>query len=150
MRLVCVDAGFLIGLYDDRDQHHKKAKEYFLRLFSSGNNRMVVAWPILYEDVSTKTVKNRTQMLLLEKDWKHLRQHDLLDLQSDVKYREHIVQDSFDELRRPFNRYRKLSAVDRVIRNILSDRSVRIQAFVTFNSGDFADVCREFNKELVC
>jgi hypothetical protein len=32
----------------------------------------------------------------------------------------------------------------------LADRKVPIQAFVTFNCGDFADVCRRFHRQLVC
>lgn len=70
MRHVCVDAGFLIGLYDDRDQHHEIAKGHFSRLFGGGGNRMVLPWPILYEAVSTRMVGNRNGMNRLENDWK--------------------------------------------------------------------------------
>jgi len=37
---------------------------------------------------------------------------------------------------------RSLSLVDCVLRGLLRDINVRVDAFMTFNEGDFADVCR--------
>jgi predicted nucleic acid-binding protein len=150
MKRVCVDACFLIGLYDRHDQHHEKAKDHFLQLFDGSDNSMVIPWPILYEVVSTRMVRNKAGMLRLEDDWKHLQRRNLLELLSDEPYRERVIEDSFDAVRRPSNHYRNLSAVDRVVRNILADRSVQIHAFVTFNRGDFADVCTRCNREMLC
>jgi hypothetical protein len=149
LRQVCVDAGFVIGLYDDDDQHHEAATSHFSKLFVIGNNRMVIPWPILYEAVSTKMIRNKTGMFKLESDWKRLNRDGRLQLLSDFPYRENVIQDCFDELRRPLGSQRKLSAVDRVIRGILADRNVKISAFVTFNGGDFADVCRQSKTQLV-
>jgi predicted nucleic acid-binding protein len=36
MSHVCVDACFLIGLYDYHDQHHNAASDHFSRLFDGG------------------------------------------------------------------------------------------------------------------
>jgi predicted nucleic acid-binding protein len=149
MRLVCVDACFLIGLYDERDEHHTKAKDCFIRFFDIGNNHMAVPWPILYETVSTQLVKDRSRMLRLESDWKKLSVRNRLELISDLPYRERVIEDCFRELGKPPGRYWRLSAADRVIRNILADRSVRISAFLTFNRGDFADVCKRVGTQLV-
>jgi len=146
---VCVDTCFLIGLYHDRDQYHAAASVHFSQLFDNGINRMLLPWPIVYEAVSTKLVRDGNRMRVLERDWGLLRRRGQLELLSDEPYRENVMQDCFAELERPNGNYRTLSAVDRVLRNILMDRTIPIRAFVTFNIPDFADVCRKYNRELI-
>lgn len=146
---ICVDASFLIGLYDERDGRHNQAREYFLRYFPEGDNRLVIPWPIVYEAVSTTLVKNKKGMHLLERDWKLLSGQQRLQLLSDLPFREGIVDECFDELQKPAPHYRKLSAVDRVIRRILSDSNIRISIFLTFDPKDFVDVCKAFRREML-
>ena len=81
-------------------------------------------------------------MLLLERDWNLLSRQKELQLLSDLPFRDGVVDECFEELRKHPLHYRELSAVDRVIRKILSDSSNRISVFLTFNPKDFADVCR--------
>jgi hypothetical protein len=150
MRRICVDACFLIGLCNGRDQYHAAAARYYQRLFEVNKNRMVIPWPILYETVRMGTVENRQSMRQLESHWRQMARLDLLELLSDCRYRDQVIQDSFDELRKPEGRQRNLSAVDRVLRNILSDTNLRIDAFITFNVADFSDVCGRFGRELLC
>ena len=107
-------------------------------------NCLLVPWPILYETVSTRLAKSVPGMLRLEKDWKRLDRLNRLKMLPDEPYRNNVIQDCFEQHQRP------LSAVDRVIRNILADPRIQISAFVTFNPGDFADVCRKFNRQLIC
>jgi predicted nucleic acid-binding protein len=149
MKDICVDAGFLIGLYNVQDEFHDRATQYFLSMFDKENNCLVIPWPILYETVRTKTVRNRDAMLSLERDWKYLLMHKRLTLLSDVPFREDVVDECFSELRKPDRQRRNLSIVDRVIRRILSDRSVRIDVFITFNPKDFADVCKTSQREML-
>ncbi len=149
MRDICVDSGFLIGLYDERDEFHEKARDYFLRFFDRGKNRLILPWPIVYEAVSTKMVKNKNGMVLLERDWKRLAAQNRLHLLSDLPFRTDVIEECFNELRKPPIHYRKLSAVDRVIRKILSETNIRISAFITFNPKDFADVCKASNLEML-
>ena len=144
MRYVFVDSGFLIGLYGDRDQYRPQASSHFLRLFGSGNNRLLIPWPILYETVSTRLAKHAPGMLRLEKDWRRLALSNRLIMLPDEPHLANVIQDCFEQLQRP------LSAVDRVIRNILADQRMQISAFVTFNPGDFADVCTKFKRQLIC
>jgi len=150
MRRICVDACFLIALCNENDQYHEVAADYYGQLFEINRNRMVVPWPILYETVRTGTVKSPSSMRRLESHWKKMARWNLLELLSDCRYRERVIQDCFDELQKPRNHQRNLSAVDRVIRNILSDSSVHIDAFITFNVPDFADVCKRSRMELLC
>ena len=146
---ICVDASFLIGLYDETDDFHVQAQDYFLRYFPNGGNRLIVPWPIIYETVSTKLVKNRERMWALERDWTLLKSQHQLHLLSDLEFREGVVDDCFDELKKPPVHYRKLSAVDRVLRGILSDPNIQIRAFLTFNPKDFVDVCKAFRREML-
>jgi predicted nucleic acid-binding protein len=146
---ICVDAGFLIGLYDRSDQYHGKAQTYFSQYFETPNNRLLVPFPILYETVSTRFVKDRSAIALLERDWKRLLVQRRLILLSDLPFRDVVINECFAELNKPPSRYRPLSAVDRVLRRVLSDVNIRVRAFVTFNPRDFADVCERFNRELL-
>jgi len=139
---MCVDASFLMGLYDETDHCHDRAQDYFLRYFPNGGNRLIVPWPIVYETVSTQMVKNRKAMLIMERDWTLLSSRQQLDLLSDLPFRDGVVDECFDELKKPAVHYRRLSAVDRVLRKILADRNVGIAVFITFNPKDFEDVCR--------
>jgi len=148
MKSICVDAGFLIGLYDERDEHHQQAQQYFLSFFESTPNRMLIPWPILYETLSTRMVRNRKAMVLLEKDWKRLALQRRLELLSDVELREGIVDECFDQLRNPSLQYRSLSAVDRILRKVVADTNLRIHALLTFNPRDFRDVCERSRCEM--
>jgi len=70
---VCLDACFLIGLYDERDQHHKESESLFVELFDSGTTHaMVILWPALYESISTRLVRHRDRTASLERDWRRL------------------------------------------------------------------------------
>ena len=148
MKAICVDTGFLIGLYDNTDSFHARAKKHFSDFFDAGTNHLLIPWPVLYEAVSTRMVKNKRGMALLESDWKLLSIQRRLDLLPDLPYRDRTIDECFEELGKPLAQYRNLSAVDRVIRNMLSDTKLRIHAFVTFNPKDFGDVCRKFGCEL--
>lgn len=148
MKSICADAGFLIGLYDATDEFHGKAKKYFSDFFDSTRNRLIVPWPVLYEAVSTRMVRNKAALTLLESDWKLLSVQRRLELISDTSYRDNLLDECFDELGRPQRQYRSLSLVDRVIRKMLSDANLRIAAFLTFNPKDFSDVCRTSRCEL--
>ncbi len=149
MNDICVDTGFLLGLYVESDQYHDQAQRCFSEYFAYGLNRLVIPWPILYETVSTTLVRNRPAMNLMERDWKRLLRQGRLEMLSDIPFREGAIDECFDELRRPRGQARDLSLVDRVIRRALSDVNVRIDALITFNPADFADVCRKHNRDII-
>jgi predicted nucleic acid-binding protein len=148
MRAICVDTGFLIGLYDRTDEFHDIASRYFVEFFDTGSNHLLIPWPILYEAISTRMVKNKEGLARLEKDWKRLAVQRRLDILSDEPFRDTVINECFDELGKPLPQYRKLSAVDRVVRRMLSDTHLRIHAFVTFNPGDFVDVCAKHRRDV--
>ena len=148
MRDVCVDTGFLIGLYQQKHDFHVKAQEYFNRFFAEGGNRMLVPWPIVYETFSTRTVRNADALTVLSSDWRRLQHRGQLHLLDDLPFRKSVIDQCFDELTKPVASRKNLSAADRVIREILSDRSLRISALITFNPRDFEDVCKRFRREV--
>ena len=148
MNTICADAGFLIGVYDQRDERHEEAEKDFVELFGAGANRLVIPWPILYETVSTRMARNTKGLVLMERDWKRLQALSRIELISDEAFREGVLNECFEELKRPHQHYRSLSAADRVVRRMLSDVNLRIQAFITYNPQDFADVCHRFGRQI--
>jgi predicted nucleic acid-binding protein len=147
MKVICADTGFLIGLYDPRDQFHDEAASHFARLFEGVGNRLVVPWPVVYEAFCTRMIRNRGALTSLQGDWKRLASERRLELLSDNSFRDGVIEECFNELTNS-RHYRALSAADRVIRNILSDPKIGIHALVTFNAADFSDVCGKFGREL--
>ena len=121
MTTICADAGFLIGVYDERDERHEEAVDDFVRLFGSGVNRLLIPWPILYETVSTRMARNVKGLALMERDWKRLQMLSQIELIPDDSFREGVLDECFEELRKPYQHYRSLSAADRVVRRMLSD-----------------------------
>ncbi len=149
MTTICVDSGFLIGLYDERDDHHSEAKKIFVQYFEAAQNRLIVPWPILYESVSTQIAKNRKRMDIFYRDWKTLYSQKRLELLDDKPFREKSINESFEEISRDPHHYRGLSLTDRVIRNVLSEPDLKIDYFITFNYGDFVDVCKRFHRTMI-
>ncbi len=92
--------------------------------------------------------RNPRALGLMERDWKRLQTLSQIELIPDDPFREGVLEECFEELRKPRQRYRSLSAADRVIRRMLSDVNLRIQGFITYNPKDFTDVCRRFGRQL--
>ncbi|MGB8887872.1 MAG: hypothetical protein WCC87_14175 [Candidatus Korobacteraceae bacterium] len=149
MNDICVDTGFLLGLYVESDPYHEQAQRCFSEYFESGRSRLVIPWPILYETVSTRLVKDRPAMNRMQNNWKWFLRQGRLMMLSDTEFRDGLMDDCFIELNKPRFKARNLSLVDRVIRRALSDVNVRIDALITFNPADFADVCKRHNRYLL-
>ena len=148
MITICADAGFLIGVYDQRDERHNEAVNDFVKLFGKGANRLLIPWPVLYETVSTRMARNLRALAQMERDWKRLQTLSQIEFIPDGPFREGVLDECFEELRRPLRHYRSLSAADRVVRRMLSDVNLRIQGFITYNPADFIDVCHKFGREI--
>jgi len=54
----------------ESDQYHEAGAALFFRILSVGTESLSIPWPILYETVSTRFVKNRPAMNLMQNDWK--------------------------------------------------------------------------------
>ena len=148
---ICVDTGFLISLYSEKDpRRHSKAESMFVQYFENGiQNKLLIPWPILYEAVATKITKNQKGMETLNRDWKTLHMQGRLELIDDKPFRDKALDESFEETLRDPHHYRGLSLTDRVIRNMLSEPNLKIDYFFTFNTRDFIDVCKRFNRAMI-
>lgn len=147
---ICLDACFLIGLYDERDEHHKRSKELFADMFdSNARNVAVVVWPVLYESVSTQLVRHRRRTSDMERDWRRLVSTKRLVFIDDAPYRDDALELCLKELDKPAASYRALSLTDRVLRSVLADINARVDGVLSFNRDDFVDICRKSGRLLV-
>ncbi len=138
MARVCVDACFLIGLYDRDDQHHGAAVRHFDVLFGeeSARHQLIAPWPILYECLGTQYAKSQAKSMLFTQRWNYLYESGQLVLLDDGPFRESPLNEHLE------NRFRVLSLVDRVLRAMILDRGRLFDFFLTYNSGDFVDACQ--------
>ncbi|WP_162800604.1 hypothetical protein [Acidibrevibacterium fodinaquatile] len=139
MRSVLVDTGIWYAIFDPRDGKLKpeSADCVFARI---NKHRIILPWPVLYETLGTKFVKNETALKSFKKILPTVVFHP------DESYRHKALELSFESSLK--NKPRHLSLVDCVLRLILDDKDVKVSYFVTVNPGDFADVCRKNNIEL--
>lgn len=149
MSHVCVDSGFMIGLYDESDQYHRRAEEHFSQYLDNPFNQLVIPWPILYESVSTSMVKHKSRVAMPERDWRKLQASRQLILLDDREFRQIAMDECMAQSQQSPARYRALSLTDRVIRSMLSEVNIRVDIFITFDEKDFADVCRRRGRTLV-
>ncbi len=151
MSNLSVDAGFIIGLYDPRDEHHERSKILFGDLFGErGQNVAIIVWPALYESISTRFVRDMRKAQTMERDWRMLRSRHRLEFVDDQPYRDDALEDCFAGAARSHSVYRQLSLTDRVLRAVLADPNMDIDGILTFNPADFSDVCRKAGKLLIC
>ena len=127
---VLLDTGFWFALYDRRDRHYGVAGRLAESIFAC---QVILPWPSLYETLNTRFVRRI--------DWLAsfrllIGRRNVSKLEDGV-YRERALAQALATGRTEGS----LSLVDRVIREMLADRSVRVDALVTFNRPDFADVC---------
>jgi predicted nucleic acid-binding protein len=137
MARVCVDACFLIGLYDRDDQYHSIAVRQFEALFAgkTERNQLIAPWPILYESLGSRYARDLRKSALFNQRWKYLYESNQLRLLDDGPFREVSLDEHLRERSRP------LSLVDRVLRAIIEDHKRHFDFFLTYNSGDFWDAC---------
>ena len=134
---IVADSGFWIALFDPRDEHHLEAVTLPVDLDAV---TVLVPWPSLYETLNSRFLKDPRRLTAFRVVLTRPNVH----LVDDHPYRE----DAYIELEREGSA-RPLSLVDRVIRLLLADSSLRVSAVVTFNAADFFDVCRAHSIKIV-
>lgn len=126
-KFILIDSGFWFALYNRTDQYHQDAVELADLL---EDNTILIPWPSLYETINTRFCRNKNTIVGFESFIKNPN----TKLINDVRYRD-------SELLEIFTSNRNLSMVDRIIRSILSDTNYKIDYLLTFNPGDFIDIC---------
>lgn len=132
------DTGYLIALYDATDKYNEQA-QYLQRLLDE--NPLVLPWPVLYETLKTRSARKPTMVPRIDA----LVRKDGTRLLDDSPYRESAYRQVIQTFRK-----RPLSLVDALLRAVIEDEKVRISGLLTFNPGDFHDLCRERRVELPC
>lgn len=126
------DSGFFMALYEPRDANHAAAqgKREWLDIMP-----IVLPWPILYETFNTRFARRPLVMVRFDA----VVMHPDTRLLDDSRYRD----DAYRSAVRCGHRGRPLSLVDAVLRAVIDDTNVALDALLTFNPADFADVCRQ-------
>jgi predicted nucleic acid-binding protein len=136
---ILTDTSFWIAYYDRRDRDHAAARTHAHLL---DRTHLLLPWPILYETLGTRFVKNSAAMQHFERVL--LRQNVYrLD---DQSLREAALEQT---LRAGARGQRPISLCDHVIRHLLERRELRITGLLSFNPRDFADLCRTRQIELL-
>jgi len=136
---VVVDAGYWYALFDSRDALHTKADAKASHIESL---TVVFPWPTLYETLGTRFVKNR---LGIDRLARVLKQSNVRFI-DDSPYRDAALEATLREARIG---KRSISLCDMVIRLMIEDVNIRIDAILTFNEKDFSDVCRSAKVEIL-
>ena len=134
MRRVLLDTGFWRGRVSQGDRHEARARE-IARSIDDARAATIIVWPILYEIMRTKFMKNPRELVVFQQAIGNSR----VEYVDDAEYRQGALVLAFNSAARG----RPLSLVDCVLRLILEDADVRIDTFVTFDPGDFDDVCNK-------
>lgn len=133
---IVADSGFWFGLFNPRDNYHREA----CSIESSIEvHNLLVPWPSLYETMNTRLMRRRPER---DRFRTYLKRPSTV-LLDDVPYRSSSLNYVIDQVST------NLSLVDHVIRSMLEDRSIAINALVTFNAADFVDVCQARRIELI-
>jgi predicted nucleic acid-binding protein len=125
---IIADSGYWFALFNERDAYHCVARvlEDEIQV-----HKLLVPWPTLYEAMNTRFIRRKHDVIRLER---------YLELPStviieDAPYREASLTFVLEDETHTY------SLVDHVIRSMLADVSLSIDAFISFNPNDFHDVC---------
>lgn len=125
---IIADSGYWYALFNERDQYHAAAKAIEEEIEV---HAILVPWPTLYEAINTRFTRKSHQIHQLKK----LLELPTTSLIEDSPYREASLQFILNSNAKSY------SLVDHVIRSMISDTAISIDAFVGFNPKDFYDVC---------
>ena len=137
MNNILVDSCFWYALFDNSDEYHYKAqkmKDYL----EFGN--IILPFPILYETLNTRFSKKENWMSMFE-EYKNRKNTFLIP---DTEYRERALSNTFF-----YKGKRPMALVDMSIRLMLEDINLNVNTLITFNVGDFIDICISKGIELI-
>ena len=139
MNNIIIDTGFWFALFDSRDQYHNEANELseYLEL---GN--IIIPFPTLYESINTRFTKRKEWMTEFEK----ILERPNVTLISDISYKDSALNLTFETT---IEQNRPISLVDTIIRIMLDDSNLDIDYLMSFNVGDFFDVCQKRRIEII-
>lgn len=140
MNRVIIDTGYWRAIYDSHDDYHKISVDISERIINSREYRLVIPFPTMYELLRTEFVKRKSALQNIDYIIKDVSRVDLI---YDERYRDK----AYSEM---IMTKRNLSFVDCIVRAMLDDANLNIKGLITFNNGDFDDICRKKRIELIC
>ncbi|MDM8537623.1 hypothetical protein QUF70_12770 [Desulfobacterales bacterium HSG17] len=136
---IIIDTGFWYALYDKRDEYHEFANILYDDIII---HNCLVPWPTLYETLNTRFVKRKDWL----KSFKSVLSKNIVHKIFDDKYREKAYHQVF-LVKKDSNM--NFSFVDLIIREMLKDDELKIDAILTFNPEDFYDLCSIRKAEMI-
>lgn len=130
---ILVDTGFWYAVFDKRDCHKADAETIVAKYFDKSAYEIVVPFPTMYELLRTKFVKNKEAL----EEIRQMFQNGRITRFDDDSYRSEALELTLREQKR------NISLVDNIIRLMLDDKNVCAKGLITFNVGDFQDVCQK-------
>ena len=136
---IITDTGFWIALYEPRDPFFNSANE---NIGYVQNQNIILPWPTLYETINTRFSKRKSYM----KSFEFFISRSNVTLINDEDYKDQVLKLAFE-----YSRIgkRTFSLVDLILREILSDETFKIDYLLTFNTGDFIDICNKRKIEIL-
>lgn len=142
MTRILVDTGVWLAICDPTDSTRDRAT-VANHAETIQSMTVIIPWPITYETLSSRFVRNR---LALEGFERQLKSHRVQFL-DDSPYREHALKHALDSSLR---QGRPLSLTDCLLRVVIDELSLGLRHLATYNVKDFADVCRRNKVEMLC
>ncbi|MHA6197281.1 hypothetical protein ACX3YG_23260 [Pseudomonas wadenswilerensis] len=132
---VLVDTGFWIALFHERDRYHELAQ-----IMEEGLefHQLLIPWPTLFEFVGTRLVRRRSTLA----GFRQMLNKTSIVLVDDEPYREK----SLEFTTGPSNH--SYSLTDHVLRSMIEDVNLSVDALISFNPEDFRDVCAKRRIEI--
>lgn len=139
MRYVITDTCYWLGLVDQTDQHHEKS----IKIYNVIKNDLIIfPFPCFYEIIRDKFLKDKRRLTTLE----NILKSSNVKYISDTDYIDDALIKVYELNKRKGDSY---SIADVVLREMLSDDTLRIDSFITYNVKDFYDVCGKRKIEIV-
>lgn len=138
MQRILIDSGFFFALVEPRDPYHSEAldRQYWLDMFPA-----VLPWPILYETINTRLVRDPDKVAQFER----LANAPETEFVDDSPYRDAAYEDVIARAKAGH----PLSLVDAILHSVITDPDIRVDAMLTFNLRDFSSVCSERRIEIL-
>lgn len=139
MNNIILDTCFWRAIYDPKDPYYESAQQISDLYIDQPAYKILVPYPTMYELLRTEFVKNKANINALDNFLKK----ECIEKVCDEPYRDRALELSLN------NNKRNLSIVDNLLRLMLEDANLQINGIVTFNVGDFCDVCIQRNILLI-
>lgn len=133
-----IDTGFWYSLLGTREiDRHNKAMEIY-EVLKARNVELVIPYPTLYEAINTKLLRDKNRKAA---QWfiKQLNSNPKFCAVPDDEYAEEAYALTIKD------NPRGISFVDNILRVMVKRRTPALDMLVSFNPGDFVDICAQYN-----